>query len=102
MKVQRHGWRFQVAVLQDQCWINKVGTYVMASDQLYWGRMAALLLRLLYHLFPQIDWQFVYVDDFAWLLRIDEADLLSTAILLTLIALGVPLSVCPYPGRRQP
>ena len=50
------------------------------------------MLRLLYYLFPQIDWQFVYVDDFAWLLRVDEADILSTAILITLLALGVPLS----------
>ena len=41
-----------------------VGTYSMASAQLYWGRMAALLLRILYYLFPQIDWGFVFVDDF--------------------------------------
>ena len=32
--------------------------------------MAALLLRLLYNLFPQIDWGFVFVDDFCWLLRL--------------------------------
>ena len=29
----------------------------------------ALLLRVLYALFPQVDWNFVFVDDFLWLLR---------------------------------
>ena len=33
--------------------VNKVGTYGMASAQSYWGRLAALLLRVLYALFPQ-------------------------------------------------
>ena len=44
-----------MAELQDEWWINKVGTYGMASAQLYWGRTAALILRLLYLLFPQVD-----------------------------------------------
>ena len=56
IKVLPRDWRFQVAQLEDEWWVNKVGTYGMASAQLYWGRMAALLLRILYYLFPQIDW----------------------------------------------
>ena len=44
--------------------MNKVGTYGMASAQSYWGRLAAL--------FPQVDWNFVFVDDF-WLLRSEGA-----------------------------
>ena len=56
IKVLPQDWRFQVAQLDDEWWVNKVGTYGMASAQLYWGRMAALLLRILYYLFPQIDW----------------------------------------------
>ena len=44
--------------------MNKVGTYGMASAQLYYGRMAAILLRLCYLIFPRIDWGFVFVDDF--------------------------------------
>ena len=64
----------------------------MASAQLYWGRTAALILRLLYNLFPQVDWGFVFVDDFCWLLRAENADHQATAILATLVALGVPLS----------
>ena len=77
---------------QDEWWINKVGTYGMASAQLYWGRLAALLLRLLYHLFPEVDWGFVFVDDFCWLLRTTDAPRLTAALLATLLALGTPLS----------
>ena len=41
-----------------------MGTYGMASAQLYYGRMAAILLRLCSLIFPYIDWGFVFVDDF--------------------------------------
>ena len=61
VKVVRKDWRFQVASLGEEWWVNKVGTYGMASAQSYWGRLAALLL---YALFPQVDWNFVFVDDF--------------------------------------
>ena len=59
-------------------WVNKVGTYGMASAQSYWGRLAALLLRVLYALFPQVDW--------------NGAVNLAVALLATLLALGTPLS----------
>ena len=55
IKVTREGWKYQVAQLNGSWWINKVGTYGMASAQLYWGRLAALLLRQLYLLFPGVD-----------------------------------------------
>ena len=85
-------WKYQVAEIDGEWWINKVGTYGMASAQLYWGRMAALLLRILYYAFPWLDWGFVFVDDFLWLLRREEAPLQATAILLLLLAMGTPLS----------
>ena len=46
IKVLPQDWRFQVAQLEDEWWVNKVGTYGMASAQLYWGRLAALLLQI--------------------------------------------------------
>ena len=91
IKVQSSEWRYQVAQLDGEWWINKVGTYGMASAQPYWGRMAALLLRLCYMMFPQIDWGFVFVDDFCWLLRTDTTTE-DTSKLLFLAALGCPLS----------
>ena len=64
----------------------------MASAQLYWGRMAALLLRITYVIFPEVDWGFVFVDDFCWLLSSGTANLWATTILATYLALGIPLS----------
>ncbi|CAE7028292.1 MKK3 [Symbiodinium sp. CCMP2456] len=63
-----------------------------ASAQLYWGRMAAILLRIAYAVFPEVDWGFVFVDDFAWLLRKSSSSLLATSLCLLLLALGTPLS----------
>eukprot|EP00434_Breviolum_minutum_P024420 symbB.v1.2.021567.t1/scaffold1869.1/size97865/1 len=56
------------------------------------GRMAALLLRILYALFPEVDWGFVFVDDFCWVLRASNASWLTPALLGVLLALGTPLS----------
>ena len=41
---------------------------------------------------PQVDWNFVFVDDFLWLLRSKGAVNLAVALLATLLALGTPLS----------
>eukprot|EP00435_Cladocopium_sp_Y103_P021864 s134_g5.t1 len=92
IKIKPEGWKYQVAQLEGEWWINKVGTYGMASAQLYWGRMAALLLRLCYLMFPHIDWGFVFVDDFCWLLRTTTAPWDMTLLLMFLLALGCPLS----------
>ena len=78
IKVLPKDWKYQVACIQNRWWVNRVGTYGMASAQLYWGRKASLVLRLLYYIFPQVDWHLVFVD--------------ATAILANVLALGVPLS----------
>ena len=81
-----------MAKLGTEWWVNKVGPYGMASAQLYWGGMAALLMRIFYSLFPELDWQFVFVDDFLWLLRLESSGEMATAIMLVLLSLGTPLS----------
>ncbi|CAE7696193.1 unnamed protein product [Symbiodinium microadriaticum] len=55
IKVLLQEWRYQVAQLGDEWWVNTVGTYGVASAQLYWGRMAAILLRLTYAVFPEVQ-----------------------------------------------
>ena len=80
------------AQLHDEIYINKVGTYGIASAQWYWGRMAALILRLIYLVFPEIPWGFVFVDDYALILPEDESELLTTAIYIFLMAVGAPLA----------
>jgi hypothetical protein len=81
-----------VATNKGKFWVNKVRTYGMASAQYYWGRMAAALLRLCYAAIPTSPWQFVYVDDFAWILPLTDSDTLSMAILGFLECLGLPFS----------
>ena len=89
IKILRSGWKYQVAQIDQQWWVNKAG-YLWRSQ--YWGRMAALLLRILYALFPEVDWGFVFVDDFCWILRASNASWLTPALLGVLLALGTPLS----------
>ena len=92
VKIQRKDWKYQIAKINGKYWVNKVGTYGVASAQLYWGRSAALKLRLLYYLFVVLPWGFVYVDDFAFILNETSCFQLSMALLVTLIAMGCPLS----------
>ncbi|CAE8624882.1 unnamed protein product [Polarella glacialis] len=92
VKISKKGWKYQVAIIKGKYWVNKVGTYGSASAQLYWGRLAALMLRLLYYMFPAMDWAFVYVDDFAFLIRRKRANTLAWAIPATMAAMGCPLS----------
>ena len=92
IKILPAGWQYQVAQIDQQWWVNKVGTYGVASAQLYWGRLAALLLGLLSFIFSEIDWGFVFVDDFCWILRATNCNSLTPAVLAVLLALGTPLS----------
>ena len=92
IKIQQKDWKYMTARIHDHIWINTVGTYGIASAQYYWGRMAALLLRLIYATFPQVTWAFVYVDDFILLIPDNQPELTALAIMMFLHALGVPLS----------
>ena len=92
IKVRRSDWRYITAKVGNQIWVNKCGTYGVSSAQYYWGRMAALTIRLLYYLYPEILWAFVYVDDYIFILRADTAPHLAMAIVVTLWALGCPIS----------
>ena len=90
IKVLQKDWKYQVACIQNRWWVNRVGTYGMASAQLYWGRKASLVLRLLYYIFP--GGLALSLCGRLRVLRCSRADWDATAILATLLALGVPLS----------
>jgi hypothetical protein len=92
IKILPKDWRYITARLGDEVFINTVGTFGVASAQFYWGRMAALLLRLLYHLTPQGGWHMVYVDDFISAIDKADAPLVMTLICLILTTFGTPLS----------
>ena len=92
IKVLQKDWKYTAAQIKDQYWINTCGTYGIASAQLYWGRMAALLLRLLYLLFPDLQWAFVYVDDFMLVVKRRHLQRSGFMTILLLLVLGCPLS----------
>ncbi|CAE8590741.1 unnamed protein product [Polarella glacialis] len=87
MLIKQQDWKYMVAMIKVKYWINKVGTYGVASAQYHWGRLAALILRLLYYTFPDIAWAFVYVDDYLVLLPECCDHKLPLTILLFLTAL---------------
>ena len=99
IKVKRKDWKYMVAKTGSQdeptswkFWINKVGTYGVASAQWYWGRMAALINRLTYHLDEAFLYVFVFVDDYILVLVEITGDHWSTVFLLFLIVIGCPVS----------
>ena len=81
-------------------WINLVGTYGLASAQFYWGRMAGLILRLLYNLAPVWDtwdpqfwrWLIVYVDDLLAFIHLAIFWEEATVILVFLEIIGAPIN----------
>ena len=92
IRVLQKDWKYIAARIMGEIWLNLCGTYGVASAQQYWGRMAALILRLIYYTFPQILWAFVYVDDFIVLLPTHTATETAQAILTFLECLGCPIS----------
>ncbi len=99
IKVRRKDWKYMVAKTGTpsdssswKFWINKVGTYGVASAQWYWGRMAALINRLTYHLDDAFLYVFVFVDDYILVLVELTGDHWSTVFLLFLIVIGCPVS----------
>jgi len=90
--IKREDWRFQVAKLGENYWINKVGTYGVASAQIHWGRLSAAVVRLLYYLFPDVDWFMIFVDDLIALMNKYFETPLALAIMATLYAIGCPMA----------
>ena len=79
-------------------WINMVGTYGVASAQFYWGRMAGLILRILYNLGPEIfditcwKWLFIYVDDLLAFFHLAVLWEEATVLLVFLEVIGAPIN----------
>ena len=92
IKIKPKDWKFLVAQILQELWVNVVGTYGVASAQLYWGRMASLIVRLVYHLTPDFLWVLVFVDDYMLLLEEEKGMVLSSVFLLFLEVIGCPVS----------
>ena len=90
--IRQKDWRYQVATIGKEYWINKVGTYGVASAQVHWGRLAAAIVRLLYYLFPEVDWIMIFVDDIIAIMNKLFETPLSMAIMASLYAMGCPMA----------
>eukprot|EP00971_Amphidinium_carterae_P321037 6381635-Amphidinium_carterae.1 len=91
IRICRKDWRYMTAQCRGQWFVNKVGTFGVASAQYHWGRVAALICRLCHHL-SHGAWVFVYVDDFLTLHPDETAQRDQMIILAFLMVLNVPLS----------
>eukprot|EP00971_Amphidinium_carterae_P350444 6491545-Amphidinium_carterae.1 len=91
IRIQRSDWKYMVATCNNAFYVNQVGTFGVASAQYQWGRLAALLNRLCYHL-TNGSYNLVYVDDFLLLHQSANADRDRLSVLILMLILGVPLS----------
>ena len=87
--MQKKDWNYMIATIKDKFWVDMVGSYGVASAQLYWGRLAAILTRLSYHLTLDLLWALVFVDGFMALLGQNAAEVTSE-ILMLFFTLGMP------------
>ena len=92
IKIRKQDWKYITAKVGDDIYVNKVGTYGVASAQYYWGRMAALIIRLMHEIYPGQTWMLVYVDDFLIVLDEETAPEHAALLLLILESSGCPLS----------
>jgi len=104
IKVRPEDWGYQACKLKpDTVWLNKVGTYGIASAGYWWGRLAgAVLVRLPYYLIGRRwDPEFLlFADDwFAQAHSKHELEDLGVLILI-LTSLGVPLKWTKFRGGQ--
>ena len=92
IKVDPKDWKYMVAKIKGKYWVNCVGTYGVASAQWYWGRLASLLSRLVYHLSEEFLWVLVFVDDYMLLLEEDNPWKCIVQFLLFMDIVGCPIS----------
>lgn len=72
--------------------LSTCGTYGITSAQLYWERMAAMLLRLPFLPFPRFCMGFEYVDDFIFLVPQNHLHDTAYPAMMLLLAAGCPIS----------
>ncbi len=88
------GW--EEAVQRDSlpsCWNSKhLRLRLQNLNRTPSWQLSSFDIRLIYYVFPHLDWVFVSVDDFRWILRASNEQWPTPAVLAVLLVLGIPLS----------
>ena len=94
---------FTPAQLQEQIWINRVGTFGVGSAGYWWGRAGALLIRLSHYLTPRAMavWLLLYADDGLVNGRSERFDRALLLHLYILAILNTPLKWAKVRGGVQ-
>jgi hypothetical protein len=87
IRIQRKDWKYITAVTKSNVWVNKVGTYGVASAGADWPRFCYASCTTP---FPAKRWAFVYVDDHMNVIPNDRH--LAHTIVTFMHSLGLPLS----------
>jgi hypothetical protein len=93
MKVLPKDHKRQIVQIKGAYWINKCGTYGVASAQYIWARMGAFLQRRIHTIILTEDnyWALLYVDDTIAFIKVTQFWTISTLTLLFLEVLGAPI-----------
>ena len=98
--VAESDWGMQACSLRPgKVWLNKVGTFGVASAAYWWSRMSSATARLtLYVLGREYVWQLLYADDFTWAVQGPQWqwNLLLSILLLELM--GTPFAWHKFGG----
>ena len=95
VKVRAADWRFQICRIEEgRVWVNKVGTYGIASAAYWWGRLAAACIVRLAHYVAGAEADFeilLYADDYLMLAGTGQDLKLCGSFLLLWAALGISM-----------
>jgi hypothetical protein len=101
VRVRRQDWALQACQLRPgKIWLNKVGSFGIASAAYWWSRLGGALLRLIHYLLgPTYQLESLLFADDLELIGVGQAGRASIAIaVLVLFVFGVPMKFKKFRG----
>ena len=102
VKVDKRDWKHlacRTGVHPDRIWLNKVGTFGVASAAYHWSRFMSGLGRAAYYLWGKLGiLQLVYVDDLLWLVGEKGGIEHVVLVIFFYVLMGLPFSWKKFAG----
>ena len=102
VKVDKRDWKHlacRTGVHPDRIWLNKVGTFGVASAAYHWSRFMSGLGRAAYYLWGKLGiMQLVYVDDLLWLVGEKGGIEHVVLVIFFYVLMGLPFSWKKFAG----